>query len=78
MNNTSLADSYLKLSGLDSAISKLVSEFAAAQLQSLGANSLKNSLDIFQSSLSAISQLASDSQYFFDSILPSRNCSGRD
>ena len=60
MNNTSLADSYLKLSGLDSALSKLVSEFAAAQLQSLGANSLKNSLDIFQSSLSAISQLASD------------------
>ena len=33
MNNTSLADSYLKLSGLDSALSKLVSEFAAAQLQ---------------------------------------------
>ncbi len=60
MSNTSLADSYLKLSGLDSALSKLVSEFAAAQLQSLGANSLKNSLDIFQSSLSAISQLASD------------------
>lgn len=60
MNNTSLADSYLKLSGLDSALSKLVSEFATAQLQSLGANSLKNSLDIFQSSLSAISQLASD------------------
>lgn len=60
MNNTSLADSYLKLSCLDSALSKLVSEFAAAQLQSLGANSLKNSLDIFQSSLSAISQLASD------------------
>ena len=54
MNNTSLADSYLKLSGLDSALSKLVSEFTAAQLQSLGANSLKNSLDIFQSSLSAI------------------------
>ena len=46
MNNTSLADSYLKLSGLDSALSKLVSEFAATQLQSLGANSLKNSLDI--------------------------------
>ena len=60
MNNTSLADSYLKLSGLDSALSKLVSEFTAAQLQSLGANSLKNSLDIFQSSLSSISQLASD------------------
>lgn len=60
MNNTSLADSYLKLSGLDSALSKLVSEFAATQLQSLGANSLKNSLDIFQSSLSSISQLASD------------------
>lgn len=60
MNNTSLADSYLKLSGLDSALSKLVSEFAAAQLQSLGANSLKNSLDIFQSSLSSISNLASD------------------
>lgn len=60
MNNTSLADSYLKLSGLDSALSKSVSEFAAAQLQSLGANSLKNSLDIFQSSLSSISQLASD------------------
>lgn len=60
MNNTSLADSYLKLSGLDSALSKLVSEFAATQLQSLCANSLKNSLDIFQSSLSAISQLASD------------------
>ena len=37
MSNTSLADSYLKLSGLDSALSKLVSEFAAAQLQSLGA-----------------------------------------
>lgn len=60
MSNTSLAGSYLKLSGLDSALSKLVSEFAVAQLQSLGANSLKNSLDIFQSSLSAISQLASD------------------
>lgn len=60
MNNTSLADSYLKLSGLDSALSKLVSEFAATQLQSLVANSLKNSLDIFQSSLSSISQLASD------------------
>lgn len=60
MNNTSLADSYLKLSGLDSALSKLVSEFAATQFQSLGANSLKNSLDIFQSSLSSISQLASD------------------
>lgn len=60
MNNTSLADSYLKLSGLDSALSKLVSEFTAAQLQSLGTNSLKNSLDIFRSSLSSISQLASD------------------
>ena len=56
MNNTSLADSYLKLSGLDSALS----EFTAAQLQSLGTNSLKNSLDIFRSSLSSISQLASD------------------
>mgnify|MGYP000853638679 CR=1 FL=1 len=60
MNNTSLADSYLKLSGLDSALSKLASDCATVQLQRLGANSLKNSLDIFQSSLSAISQLASD------------------
>ncbi len=60
MSNTSLADSYLKLSGLDSALSKSASDYAAVQLQRLGVNFLKNSSDIFQSSLSAISQLASD------------------
>ena len=41
MCNTSLTDSYLKLSGLDSALSKLVSEFAATQLQSSNNNALK-------------------------------------
>lgn len=61
MSNTSLTDSYLNLSGLNSALSKLASECATAQLQHLGANSLKNSLDIFQSSLSSMSNLASDS-----------------
>lgn len=60
MANDSLANSYLDLSGLNSALSKLASDCAAAQLQSLGANSLKASLDIFQSSLVSISQLASD------------------
>ena len=60
MSNTSLTDSYLNLSALNSALSKLVSEYATAQLQHLGANSLKNSSDIFHSSLSSMSNLASD------------------
>lgn len=60
MANDSLANSYLDLSGLNSALSRLASDCAAAQLQNLGTNSLKVSLDIFQSSLSSISNLASD------------------
>lgn len=60
MSNTSLTDSYLNLSGLNSALSKFASECTNAQLQCLGVNFQKKSLDIFQSSLSAVSNLASD------------------
>ena len=60
MSNTSLTDSYLNLSGLNSALSKFASECTNAQLQCLGANFQKKSLDIFQSSLSVVSNLASD------------------
>ena len=60
MSNTSLTDSYLNLSGLNSALSKFASECTNAQLQCLGVNFQKKSLDIFQSSLSVVSNLASD------------------
>lgn len=60
MSNTSLTDSYLNLSGLNSALSKFASECTNAQLQCLGVNFQKKSLDIFQSSLSVVSSLASD------------------
>ena len=60
MSNTSLTDSYLNLSGLNSALSKFASECTNAQLQCLGGNFQKKSLDIFQSSLSVVSNLASD------------------
>lgn len=60
MSNTSLTDSYLNLSDLNSALSKFASECTNAQLQCLGVNFQKKSLDIFQSSLSVVSNLASD------------------
>lgn len=60
MSNTSLTDSYLNLSGLNSALSKFASECTNAQLQCLDVNFQKKSLDIFQSSLSVVSNLASD------------------
>lgn len=60
MSNSSLTDSYLNLSGLNSALSKFASECTNAQLQCLGVNFQKKSLDIFQSSLSVVSNLASD------------------
>ena len=60
MSNTSLTDSYLNLSGLNSALSKFAFECTNAQLQCLGVNFQKKSLDIFQSSLSVVSNLASD------------------
>lgn len=60
MSNSSLTDSYLNLSGLNSALSKFASECTNAQLQCLGVNFPKKSLDIFQSSLSVVSNLASD------------------
>ena len=60
MSNTSLTDSYLNLSGLNSALSKFASECTNAQLQCLGVNFQKNSLDIFQYSLSVVSNLASN------------------
>lgn len=60
MSNTSLTDSYLNLSGLNSALSKFASECTNAQLQCLGGNFQKKSLDIFQSPLSVVSNLASD------------------
>ena len=60
MSNTSLTDSYLNLSGLNSALSKFASECTNAQLQCLGVNFQKKSLDIFQSSLTVVSNLASD------------------
>lgn len=60
MSNTSLTDSYLNLSGLNSALSKFASECTNAQLQCLGVNFQKKSLDIFQFSLSVVSNLASD------------------
>lgn len=60
MSNTSLTDSYLNLPDLNSALSKFASECTNAQLQCLGVNFQKKSLDIFQSSLSVVSNLASD------------------
>lgn len=60
MSNSSLTDSYLNLSGLNSALSKFASECTNAQLQCLGVNFQKNSLDIFQYSLSVVSNLASN------------------
>lgn len=42
MSNTSLTDSYLNLSGLNSALSKFASECTNAQLQCLGVDFQKN------------------------------------
>lgn len=47
MSNTSLTDSYLNLSGLNSALSKFASECTNAQLQCLGVNFQKNHLIFF-------------------------------
>lgn len=47
MSNTSLTDSYLNLSGLNSALSKFASECTNAQLQCLGVNFQKKIIGYF-------------------------------
>lgn len=47
MSNSSLTDSYLNLSGLNSALSKFASECTDAQLQCLGVNFQKKFIRYF-------------------------------